>query len=131
MVTPAERKVRAVRGATTVERDEAMLVCDATRELLIEMLSRNAATADDVISAVFTVSPDLRSEFPARAARDLGWDHVAMLCTTEMPVPGAMERCVRVMLHVELTGAQRDVKHAYLRQAAGLRPDLTEPPARG
>ena len=124
---PTERNVRAVRGATTVERDEAMLVCDATRELLDEMLARNGATADDVISAVFTVSPDLRSEFPARAARDLGWEHVAMLCTTEMPVPGAIERCVRVMLHVELPGSQRDVKHAYLRNAAVLRPDLTRP----
>ena len=116
--------VRAARGATTVDRDEAQLVCEATRELLSELLARNGATADQVISAIFSVSPDLRSEFPARAARDLGWDHVAMLCTTEMPVPGAIERCVRVLLHVELPVAQRDVQHAYLRGAVGLRPDL-------
>ena len=116
--------LRAVRGATTIDRDEAQLICEATGELLVEMLSRNDATADQVISAIFTVSPDLRSEFPARAARDLGWDHVAMLCTTEMPVPGAIERCVRVLLHVELAVAQPDVQHAYLRGAAVLRPDL-------
>jgi chorismate mutase len=116
--------IRAVRGATTVARDNARLVCDATRELLQELLDRNGATSDQIISAVFSVSPDLRSEFPARAARDLGWDHVAMLCTTEMPVPGALERCIRVLLHIELDVAQRDVQHAYLHDATGLRPDL-------
>jgi chorismate mutase len=125
-VTPPIRHLRAIRGATTVDRDEATLVCDATRELLETLLERNDASADDVISAIFSVSPDLRSEFPARAARDLGWDHVAMLCTTEMPVPGAIERCVRVLLHIELAVPQRDVKHAYLRNALVLRPDLTE-----
>jgi chorismate mutase len=116
--------IRAVRGATTVERDDAQLVCEATRELLQELLGRNGATSDQVISAIFSVSPDLRSEFPARAARDLGWDHVAMLCTTEMPVPGAIDRCIRVLLHLELGVAQRDVQHAYLRGATVLRPDL-------
>jgi chorismate mutase len=126
MVKPPLRSLRAVRGATTVDRDEATLVCDATRELLETLLERNAASADDIISAVFSVSPDLRSEFPARAARDLGWDHVAMLCTTEMPVPGAIERCIRVLLHIELAASQRDVHHAYLRNAAVLRPDLTK-----
>jgi chorismate mutase len=125
MVTPPDRSLRAVRGATTVERDEATLVCEATRELLETLLERNTASADDIISAVFSVSPDLRSEFPARAARDLGWDHVAMLCTTEMPVPGAIERCIRVLLHIELTVPQRDVHHAYLRDAVVLRPDLS------
>lgn len=132
MVTPpggALRSMRAARGATTVERDEAMLLCDATRELLEALLARNNASADDVLSAVFTVSSDLRSEFPARAARDLGWDHVAMLCTTEMPVPGALERCIRVLLHLELPVAQRDVKHAYLRSASVLRPDLDGAPS--
>jgi len=121
---PGPRAMRAIRGATTVERDEAQLICAATRELITEMLARNDATLDDVISATFTVSPDLRSEFPARAARDLGWDHVGMLCLVEMPVPGAMERCIRVLIHAELLGSQRDVKHVYLRGAAGLRPDL-------
>ena len=124
VTTPSARMLRAVRGATTVERDEAVLICDATRELLTTLLARNEASADDVISAFFTVSPDLRSEFPARAARDLGWDHVAMLCSVEMPVPGAIERCVRVLLHVELPVAQHDVQHTYLGGASSLRPDL-------
>jgi chorismate mutase len=119
------RGIRALRGATTVDHDEAMLVCDATRELLVTLLEKNAATIDDVISAVFSVSADLRSEFPARAARDLGWDHVAMLCTVEMPVPGSLERCIRVLVHAELPVAQRAVKHVYLRGAEGLRPDLS------
>lgn len=126
MVPTSGRILRAVRGATTVERDEAMLICDATRELLAKILTRNNATCDDIISAIFTVSPDLRSEFPARAARDLGWDHIAMLCTVEMPVPGAIERCLRVLVHAELRGSQRDVKHVYLRGATALRPDLVD-----
>jgi chorismate mutase len=117
--------VRALRGATTVDRDEATLICNATRELLTELLARNAATADDVISVFFTVSPDLRSEFPARAARDLGWNHAAMLCATEMPVPGALPLCVRALLHIELAVPQSQVKHVYLHGATQLRPDRT------
>jgi chorismate mutase len=118
--------MRALRGATTVERDEALLICEATGELLDEILTRNSATADDVMSVVFSVSSDLRSEFPARAARDLGWDHVAMLCTTEMPVPGSLERCIRVLVHAELAVPQRAVRHVYLRGASILRPDLAD-----
>jgi chorismate mutase len=123
---PLVRGIRALRGAITIEHDEAMLVCEATRELLVTLLEKNDATVDDVISAVFSVSSDIRSEFPARAARDLGWDHVAMLCTVEMPVPGSLARCIRVLMHAELGVPQRDVRHVYLRGAEGLRPDLLE-----
>ncbi len=118
-----DRKLRGVRGATRVARDDAALVREATRELLSELLRRNNITSSDVVSAFFTVTPDLSSEFPARAARELGWDDVAMLCSVEIPVPGAMERVVRVLLHAELAGTS-EPRHVYLQGAEGLRPDL-------
>ena len=110
--------------AGELERDEALAICEATTELLSELLTRNEAGVADVVSAVFTVTDDLRSEFPARAARDLGWDDVATLCAVEVPVPvpGALRRCVRVLLHLELPEA-RAARHVYLRGAEGLRPD--------
>jgi chorismate mutase len=118
------RRLRALRGATTVDADDATLICAATRELLMSLASRNELELDDVVSAIFTVTPDLRSEFPARAARDIGWDHIPLLCTTEIPVPGALPLCIRVLLHIE-TGARSDsLKHVYLRGAQALRPDL-------
>lgn len=116
------RRVRGVRGATRVDRDEAQLILDATRELLLAIMDRNDATAAEVVSAVFTVTPDLTSEFPARAARDLGWDDAATLCSVEIPVPGAMTRVVRVLMHLELP-ASAPVRHVYLRGAEELRPD--------
>jgi chorismate mutase len=118
------RRLRALRGATTVDADDAMLICNATRELLTELATRNDLELDDVVSAIFTVTPDLRSEFPARAARDIGWDHVPLLCTTEIPVPGALPRCIRVLLHVETSARPDALKHIYLRGAQALRPDL-------
>ena len=117
------RILRALRGAITVLHDEAMLICDATRQLLEELLRRNQLDPTDVVSAIFTVTADLRSEFPARAARDLGWHEVAMVCVTEMPVPGSIARCIRVLLHVELPVGEAP-KHAYLLGAEELRPDL-------
>jgi len=116
------RRVRGVRGATRVERDEPALLIEATRELLIAIMLRNEAAPEDVVSAIFTTTPDLTSEFPARAARELGWDDVATLCSVEIPVPGAMTSVVRVLLHVELP-ASAPVRHVYLRGAEELRPD--------
>jgi len=118
-----ERFVRAVRGATTVERDEPVPIREATRELLERIAARNALTAEDVISVVFTVTSDLTSEFPARAARDMGWTDVPLLCTTEIPVRGALPRCIRVLLHVESARGRGGIEHVYLRGAAALRPD--------
>ena len=119
-------RVRALRGAITVERDEAPLVHEATQTLLTELLDRNALTHHAVISAVFTATQDLRSDFPARAARDLGWADVPMLCGVEMAVPGAVGRCIRVLLHVEFPEGHPPVQHAYLREAVTLRPDLCD-----
>lgn len=123
----AVRAVRAVRGATTVDYDDPSLIYEAIRELLGALASLNDIGADDVVSAIFTATPDLRSAFPAAAAREFGWCDVPMLCATEIDVTGAQPRCLRVLLHVERTGAQPRLLPAYLRAAASLRPDLTAP----
>lgn len=118
-----ERRLRAIRGATTVLRDEAELVHEATAELLRELVQRNGLAPADIISAIFTVTPDVRSDFPAHAARALGWTDVPLICTMEIPVPGALARCIRVLLHVETARSRADIRHVYLRDARALRPD--------
>lgn len=119
-----QRRIRALRGATTVDRDGPDEIREATRELLRMLVDRNALRTDDIISAIFTVTADLRSEFPARAARELGWVDVPLLCTMEIPVPGALQRCIRVLLHTESDASRDDLRHVYLRGARMLRPDL-------
>ena len=116
--------VRAVRGAITVAADDPALVLDATRELLAEMLARNGVREEELISAVFTVTADLTAAFPARAARELGWTDVPLLCAVEIPVPDALPRCIRALLHVHSALPRSGVAHVYLRGAAALRPDL-------
>ena len=116
--------VRALRGATTVERDEAAAIVEATAEVLRELLSRNAVVPDDVISVVFTATPDLSSEFPAVAARELGLAEVPLLCATEIAVPGAVPRCVRVLMHLNSARSRAELQHVYLRGARHLRDDL-------
>lgn len=123
--------VRAIRGAITVEADEPCAVWAATRELLTAMLERNALTPDDIISAMFTVTGDLTSTFPARAARQMGWGDVPMLCALEIPVPDALPRCVRVLLHATSARPRAGMVHVYLREAVVLRPDLADPPNPG
>lgn len=123
MSSGAGTRIRGIRGATRPLHDDPESIRSATRDLLGAMLLRNELTPDAVISAFFTATPDLVTEFPARAARELGWNDVAMLCSTEIPVPGAIERVVRVLLHVELP-ANCSVKHVYLNGAEELRPDL-------
>ena len=118
------RRHWAVRGATTVDGDEPALITAAVHELLAEIERRNGIARDVVVSAHFTMTDDLRSEFPARAARLYGWPDVAMLSTTEVPVPGALARCIRALVHVELAEPRDGVRHVFLRGAAGLRPDL-------
>ena len=118
------RRLRAFRGATTVTADDPALIAEATAELVRELVARNALEPDDLVSAFFTVTPDLRSEFPARAARDVGWGDVPLLCTVEIPVDGALPRCIRVLVHAETARARHEVRHVYLRDARALRPDL-------
>jgi chorismate mutase len=116
--------IRAVRGAIQIDEDERSQVLDATTELITEVLERNALTQEDLVSIVFTATPDLVSEFPAYAARQLGFVDVPLMCATEISVAGAMPRVIRLLAHVETDRARADVKHVYLRGAAALRRDL-------
>jgi chorismate mutase len=121
-----DRRARAIRGATTVESDTPEQIRRATRELLETIVDRNGITSADVISAIFTVTHDLTSEFPAHAARELGWLDVPLLCTLEIPVPGSLVRCIRVLLHVESDAPRAGIRHVYLHDARTLRPDLVQ-----
>ncbi len=116
--------VRGIRGAITVTRDTREEILAATRELLTALVTANNIEPDNVISAVFTTTPDLSAEYPARAARELGWTNVALLGATEMRVPGGLPRCIRVLVHVNTANHSGSIKHIYLRDARGLRPDL-------
>ena len=112
--------MKAIRGAITVDANTSAAIAEATQTLLAEIAQRNALTPADVISAFFTLTPDLNADFPARAARAAGWD-MPMLDTLEIAVPGALPCCLRVLLHVDRA---TPVRHAYLRGARHLRPDL-------
>ncbi len=116
--------VRGVRGATTVAQDTPEAILDATEELVKEIVAANAIRSEDVASALFTVTPDLHAEFPAAAARRMGWTMVPLLNFTEIGVPGRLQRCIRVLLHVNTGRAQNEMVHVYLRDAVSLRPDL-------
>lgn len=113
-----------MRGATSVEVDEREHVLAAVRELVAEVVDRNGLSADQLISMIFTATPDVRSVFPAFAARALGYTDVPLLCATEIDVPGATPRVVRLLAHVETDRPAGQIAHVYLRGAAGLRPDL-------
>jgi len=117
--------IRGIRGAITVAADEPDLVLQATRELLEEILAENAGMQpEDIASAIFTVTDDLTSTFPAQAARQMGWDMVPMLCAREIPVPSSLPRVIRVLVHWNSEIPQSEIKHVYLRDAVKLRPDL-------
>jgi len=116
--------LRGIRGATTVDADTAEAILDATEELVREIVASNALQPEDIASALFTVTPDLRAEFPAAAARRMGWTMVPLLNFTEIGVPGRLQRCVRVLLHVNTERTQAEMVHVYLREAVSLRPDL-------
>lgn len=117
--------VRAIRGATVATADQPDAIAEAITELLAAMRHENMLRHDEVISAIFTVTPDLVSAFPAEAARLAGWQHVPLICTTEIAVPDGLPRCMRVMLHVERRWNGTPARHVYLREAVRLRPDLT------
>ena len=116
--------VRAARGAITVERDTRGAVLAATERLLRELLDRNSLVQDDVVSILFTATEDLRSAFPAEAARRMGLAAVPLLCAREMDVEGSLPSCVRVLLHFHTVLRPSEVTHVYLEDARGLRDDL-------
>jgi len=117
--------VRGLRGATVAEADQPEIILAATKELLETILDVNPSLRlDDIASALFTVSEDLRSAYPAQAARQMGWQLVPLMCAQEIPVPGGIARCIRVLIHWNTNLPPEAVKHVYLREASSLRPDL-------
>jgi len=117
--------IRGIRGATTVSVDEPDLILQATCELLEAILDENEGMKlEDVASAIFTVTDDLTSTFPAQGARQMGWGLVPMMCAREIPVPGSLPRVIRVLVHWNTAILQSEIKHVYLRGAVKLRPDL-------
>jgi len=116
--------VRAVRGATTVSHNDAEEMATATRELLSAMLEGNDVEVDDVISVLFTTSPDLTAAFPAAAARGIGFETVPLMCASEIDVPGAKKLCIRIMMHAYSSRTRGEIRHVYLRDAQNLRDDL-------
>ncbi len=124
--------VRGIRGATSVERDTPEEIRSATRELLEELLRANDITDfDDIVSVIFTTTQDLCSTFPAEAARDVGMHKVPLLCASEIPVPGSVPRCIRVLMHVNTDKKQAEMTHVYLREARQLRPDMNHNETKG
>ena len=121
-------RCRGLRGATTARENSPAAILAATRELLERLVARNGLAVGDIASAFFTVSDDLDAAYPALAARELGWNEVALLCAREIPVPGGVARCIRVLLHINTTKGQGDLRHVYLHAAAALRPGFTDDP---
>jgi len=119
--------VRGVRGATTVCEDDSQAVLSATRELMLAILEANPSMKPtDIASIIFTVTEDIRAAHPARAARELGeeWAEVPLMCAREIPVPGSLPCCIRVLIHWNTELPQKAIQHVYLREAVSLRPDL-------
>jgi len=118
--------VRAIRGAVQIDGNDRDLILEGTAELVSEVMARNDLTTDDIISVLFTVTPDLTAEFPALAARKLGFHDVPLICANEIPVPGAMPRVVRLLAHVETSRPRSDIQHVYLRGTVALRQDIAQ-----
>jgi chorismate mutase len=119
---------RGIRGATTIAANEREEILTATRQLLALLIRRNELDPKDVASAIFTTTPDIDAEFPALAARQLGWLDVPLLCSHEMTVPGGLKLCVRVLIHWNTDRRQDEIQHIYVRDAKQLRPDLSKLP---
>jgi prephenate dehydrogenase len=122
-------RCRGLRGATTAVDNSTEAILAATRELLERLMARNALAVEDIASAFFTVTDDLDAAYPALAARELGWTEVALLCAREIPVPGSVARCIRVLLHINTKKGQGDLRHVYLREAVSLRPGFADAPS--
>jgi chorismate mutase len=120
-------EIRGIRGATTIEKDEKENVLSATRELLSDILKANPTLrTEDIASALFSVTEDIFSAFPALSARQIGWEHVPMMCAREIPVPESLPLCIRVLIHWNTCVPQSEIRHVYLRDAEKLRPDINK-----
>jgi chorismate mutase len=125
MTVPGEKPIvcRGIRGATTAAANTAEDILEATQELVEVLIGLNDLNTDDIASAIFTTTPDLTAIFPATAARSFGWTEVPMVCSHEMAVPGALEKTVRVLVHINTTKTASEIRHAYLKGAKQLRPE--------
>ncbi|HIP97422.1 MAG TPA: chorismate mutase [Anaerolineae bacterium] len=117
---------RGIRGATSVEANDAGAIITATRELLEHIVAANNLAVEDVVSVIFTATPDLNAAYPARAAREMGWVHVPLLCMQEMNVAGSLPSCIRVLVLWNTDRPPAQIRHVYLGRARALRPDLAE-----
>ncbi len=118
--------LRGVRGATDVPSNDAHEILEATKELLQEMLQKNSIRKEEIAAIIFTMTADLNAVFPAEAARQLGWTYVPLFCPSEIDVPGALPRCIRILMLINTAKAQEEIHHVYLRGAAVLRQDLVK-----
>lgn len=116
-------RLQGIRGATTVDANDAQQILEATDELLRQLHEANNLEPDDIVSAMFTMTGDLNAAFPARAAEVYGWNIVAILHSTEIPVPGSLARCIRLLVHAYTRRTREEIRHIYLRGATVLRPD--------
>lgn len=117
----ADLKVRGIRGATTVEHDLPAEIYSATQELLTEMIALNSINSKDVAAAIFSMTPDLKSAFPAKAARLMGWETVPLFCQVEIDVPESLPLCIRILILLNTTAEQDAIRHVYLRDSTILR----------
>ncbi len=118
--------VRGIRGAVTVAENTSREIISATEQLLTLITRENGIENEHIISIIFSMTADLDAVFPAEAARLMGWNLVPLLCTTEIPVDGSIKKCIRVLMHAYMSCSQAEVRHVYLGEAAGLRPDLRQ-----
>jgi chorismate mutase len=116
--------IRGVRGATTVDSNEKNEIISKTEEMVKAVIDRNNISVEDIASAIFSVTDDIDDEFPAVAARNMGWIYTPLLCTREIPVKGSLQGCIRVLLHINSDLKQDEITHVYLHGAKKLRPDL-------
>jgi len=122
-LAPQATVCRGIRGATTAAANTAEDIIEATHEMMRALIALNDLRPEDVVSAIFTTTVDLTATFPALAAREIGWLEVPLMCSHEMNVPGALQKCVRVMLHINTTRSAAEIKHVYLKGARQLRPE--------
>lgn len=117
---------RGIRGATTTTENTREAILEATRDMLERMIAANDLRPEDIASVIFSTTPDLNAEFPAVAARQLGWLDTALICTHEMAVPGSLQRCIRVLVHWNTDRRADEIMHIYIRDAKHLRPERAE-----
>ena len=114
-------QIRGIRGATTVKNNDKKDILAATKELLSEIVKANQIRIEDIASIIFSATKDLDAEFPAVAAREIGWNETPLLCTKEIEVPGGLEKCIRVLILVNSDKTQKEIKNIYLKEAVNLR----------